>query len=120
MLIWGMEIISKNLLDTMSAAADVLNKLKHMSHLVDNFGDKAVVIGLSGDLGSGKTTLLKYWAITCINDKVLPKENGFPFKVRVPTKLGFKNPKHVTEIFVTNDYPGGYWEDKGYNWFSGS
>jgi DMSO/TMAO reductase YedYZ molybdopterin-dependent catalytic subunit len=54
------------------------------------------------------------------NDKVLPMENGFPFKVRVPTKLGFKNPKQVTEIFVTNDYPGGYWEDQGYNWFSGS
>jgi DMSO/TMAO reductase YedYZ molybdopterin-dependent catalytic subunit len=45
---------------------------------------------------------------------------GFPIKVRVPTKLGFKNPKFVTEIFVTNEYPGGYWEDKGYNWFSGS
>jgi DMSO/TMAO reductase YedYZ molybdopterin-dependent catalytic subunit len=54
------------------------------------------------------------------NDKVLPMENGFPFKVRVPTKLGFKNPKQVTEIFVTNDYPGGFWEDQGYNWFSGS
>ncbi|TMH92343.1 MAG: molybdopterin-binding protein, partial [Betaproteobacteria bacterium] len=23
-------------------------------------------------------------------------------------------------IFVTNEYPGGYWEDRGYNWFSGS
>jgi DMSO/TMAO reductase YedYZ molybdopterin-dependent catalytic subunit len=45
---------------------------------------------------------------------------GFPVKVRIPTKLGFKNPKHVVEIVVTNDYPGGYWEDKGYNWFSGS
>ena len=45
---------------------------------------------------------------------------GFPVKIRIPTKLGFKNPKFVTEIFVTNDYPGGYWEDKGYNWFSGS
>ncbi len=45
---------------------------------------------------------------------------GFPVKVRIPTKLGFKNPKFVTEIFVTNDNPGGYWEDKGYNWFSGS
>ena len=54
------------------------------------------------------------------NDKVLPKLNGFPFKVRVPTKLGFKNPKHVMEMFVTNDYPGGYWEKEGYNWFSGS
>jgi len=45
---------------------------------------------------------------------------GFPIKIRMPTKLGFKNPKFVTEIFVTNDNPGGYWEDKGYNWFSGS
>ena len=45
---------------------------------------------------------------------------GFPVKLRVPTKLGFKNPKFVAEIFVTNDYPGGYWENLGYNWFSGS
>ena len=53
-------------------------------------------------------------------DQLLPPKYGFPMKLRVPTKLGFKNPKHITEIFVTNDYPGGYWEDKGYNWFSGS
>ncbi len=45
---------------------------------------------------------------------------GYPLKLRVPTKLGFKNPKFVAEIFVTNDYPGGYWENMGYNWFSGS
>jgi len=52
-------------------------------------------------------------------DKTLPTEYGFPMKVRIPTKLGFKNPKHVMAIYVTNTYPGGYWEDKGYNWFSG-
>ena len=34
--------------------------------------------------------------------------------------VGFKNPKHVVALFVTNEYPGGYWEDQGYNWFSGS
>ena len=45
---------------------------------------------------------------------------GFPVKIRIPTKLGFKNPKFVTEIFVSNSNPGGYWEDKGYNWYSGS
>lgn len=50
----------------------------------------------------------------------LPTEFGFPLRVRVPTKLGFKSPKHVAAMFVTNDYPGGYWEDQGYNWFSGS
>ncbi len=54
------------------------------------------------------------------NDKTILPRNGFPFKIRVPTKLGFKNPKHVMEIFVTNDYPGGYWENQGYNWFSGA
>ena len=53
-------------------------------------------------------------------DGLLPPEYGFPMKLRMPTKLGFKNPKHVTAIFVTNTYPGGYWEDQGYNWHSGS
>ena len=50
----------------------------------------------------------------------LPPQYGFPLKLRVPTKLGFKNPKHIAALFVTNDYPGGYWEDQGYNWYSGS
>jgi len=53
-------------------------------------------------------------------DQILPAKYGFPMKLRVPTKLGFKNPKHIQAIFVTNTYPGGYWEDQGYNWFSGS
>ena len=53
-------------------------------------------------------------------DQVLPRKYGFPMKLRIPTKLGFKNPKHITAIYVTNTYPGGYWEDQGYNWFSGS
>ncbi|HTM60994.1 MAG TPA: molybdopterin-dependent oxidoreductase [Burkholderiales bacterium] len=53
-------------------------------------------------------------------DQVLPAKYGFPMKLRMPTKLGFKNPKHVVAVFVTNEDPGGYWEDQGYNWFSGS
>jgi DMSO/TMAO reductase YedYZ molybdopterin-dependent catalytic subunit len=53
-------------------------------------------------------------------DQILPPEYGFPMKLRIPTKLGFKNPKHIMSMFVTNEYPGGYWEDQGYNWFSGS
>ncbi len=53
-------------------------------------------------------------------DQILPPKYGFPMKLRIPTKLGFKNPKHIMAIFVTNTYPGGYWEDQGYNWFSGS
>jgi len=53
-------------------------------------------------------------------DGILPREYGFPMKLRMPTKLGFKNPKHIVALFVTNAYPGGYWEDQGYNWYSGS
>jgi DMSO/TMAO reductase YedYZ molybdopterin-dependent catalytic subunit len=53
-------------------------------------------------------------------DAELPVKYGYPLKLRVPTKLGFKNPKLIAEIYVTNDFPGGYWEDQGYNWFSGS
>jgi DMSO/TMAO reductase YedYZ molybdopterin-dependent catalytic subunit len=52
--------------------------------------------------------------------EVLPRKYGFPLRVRMPTKLGFKNPKYVMEMAVTNKYLGGYWEDQGYNWFSGS
>ncbi len=52
--------------------------------------------------------------------QTLPREYGFPMKLRMPTKLGYKNPKHIQAIFVTNTYPGGYWEDQGYNWFGGS
>jgi DMSO/TMAO reductase YedYZ molybdopterin-dependent catalytic subunit len=44
---------------------------------------------------------------------------GFPLRLRTAVKLGFKNPKWITSIEVTNTYPGGYWEDKGFNWFSG-
>jgi DMSO/TMAO reductase YedYZ molybdopterin-dependent catalytic subunit len=52
--------------------------------------------------------------------KTLPREYGFPMKLRMPTKLGYKNPKHIVALFVTNTPPGGYWEDQGYNWFGGS
>lgn len=52
--------------------------------------------------------------------QVLQAKYGFPMKLRIPTKLGYKNPKHIKAIFVTNTYPGGYWEDQGYNWFGGS
>ncbi|HEX2941706.1 MAG TPA: molybdopterin-dependent oxidoreductase, partial [Rhodopila sp.] len=50
---------------------------------------------------------------------ILPTPHGYPFKIRIPTKLGFKNPKFVTTIYVTNQRPRGFWTDRGYNWFSG-
>jgi DMSO/TMAO reductase YedYZ molybdopterin-dependent catalytic subunit len=52
--------------------------------------------------------------------KPLTPEWGAPVRLRIPTKLGFKSAKNISAITVTNAYPGGYWEDQGYNWFSGS
>jgi DMSO/TMAO reductase YedYZ molybdopterin-dependent catalytic subunit len=52
--------------------------------------------------------------------RTLPPRHGYPVKVRIPTKLGYKNPKHVLALLVTNTHLGGYWEDQGYNWFGGS
>ena len=52
--------------------------------------------------------------------KTLPQAYGFPIKIRIPTKLGFKNPKYVTAMWVQNNDAGGYWENQGYNWFSGN
>ena len=36
-------------------------------------------------------------------DQTLPRKFGYPMKIRVPTKLGFKNPNFVVAISVTND-----------------
>ena len=44
---------------------------------------------------------------------------GYPVRLRMSTKLGYKNPKWITAIEVTNTYPGGYWEEKGFPWFGG-
>jgi DMSO/TMAO reductase YedYZ molybdopterin-dependent catalytic subunit len=40
-------------------------------------------------------------------------------RIKIPVKLGFKQPKFVSSVHVTNAYPGGYWERYGYNWFAG-
>jgi DMSO/TMAO reductase YedYZ molybdopterin-dependent catalytic subunit len=45
---------------------------------------------------------------------------GAPLRLRIPTKLGFKNPKSIVAMEVTNKWTGGYWPNQGYNWFSGS
>ncbi|WP_086931116.1 molybdopterin-dependent oxidoreductase [Agarilytica rhodophyticola] len=49
----------------------------------------------------------------------LPRSYGAPARLRIPVKLGFKNAKFVTGISVHRNSQGGYWEDQGYNDFSG-
>ncbi len=60
-------------------------------------------------------TLLCYEAY----DKPISLEHGAPVRIVMPTKLGYKSAKWITKLTVTNDKPGGYWEDQGYDWFAG-
>ncbi len=51
--------------------------------------------------------------------EVLPAPFGYPLRLRMSTKLGYKNPKWITAIEVTNTYSPGYWEKAGFGWFAG-
>ena len=44
---------------------------------------------------------------------------GFPLRLRTATNLGFKSAKWVMAMEVTDRFPGTYWSDRGFNWFSG-
>jgi DMSO/TMAO reductase YedYZ molybdopterin-dependent catalytic subunit len=44
---------------------------------------------------------------------------GFPLRLRTAVKLGFKNPKWITAIEVTNEFPQTYYGKEGFNWYSG-
>jgi DMSO/TMAO reductase YedYZ molybdopterin-dependent catalytic subunit len=44
---------------------------------------------------------------------------GFPMRLRTSTKLGFKNPKWLVAMEVTNVFPETYYNKEGFNWFSG-
>ena len=60
-----------------------------------------------------------------LNGKPLPVENGAPLRVRVERQLGYKMPKYIQRIELVGSFAnigfgkGGYWEDRGYDWFGG-
>ena len=45
---------------------------------------------------------------------------GAPARVHSPIKLGYKNTKYLTKIVVMAERNGGYWSDRGYEWFGGT
>jgi DMSO/TMAO reductase YedYZ molybdopterin-dependent catalytic subunit len=44
---------------------------------------------------------------------------GAPARVYSPTKLGYKNTKYLTKILFLPARNGGYWSDRGYEWYGG-
>lgn len=45
---------------------------------------------------------------------------GAPARVHGPVKLGYKNTKFLTTIRVLPAGNGGYWSDRGYEWYGGT
>jgi len=53
-------------------------------------------------------------------DQPLTREHGAPLRLQIPTKVGYKQAKYVTDLKVTNVLERvGYWEDQGYSSFYG-
>ncbi|HEY1272135.1 MAG TPA: molybdopterin-dependent oxidoreductase [Terriglobales bacterium] len=53
-------------------------------------------------------------------DRPLTREHGAPLRLQIPTKIGYKQAKYLTDLRVTHVVEKvGYWEDQGYSWFSG-
>jgi DMSO/TMAO reductase YedYZ molybdopterin-dependent catalytic subunit len=50
----------------------------------------------------------------------LTREHGAPLRLTIPTKVGYKQAKYLTDLQVTNVLQQvGYWEDQGYPEFYG-
>lgn len=53
-------------------------------------------------------------------DQPLTREHGAPLRLNIPTKVGYKQAKYLTDLKVTNVLQrAGYWEDQGYSKFYG-
>jgi DMSO/TMAO reductase YedYZ molybdopterin-dependent catalytic subunit len=66
-------------------------------------------------------TILAY----AMNGRPLDIPHGAPIRLRVERQLGYKHAKYVQRIQVTDSLrglyrgKGGFWEDRGYEWYAG-
>jgi DMSO/TMAO reductase YedYZ molybdopterin-dependent catalytic subunit len=60
-----------------------------------------------------------------MNDQPLPVAHGAPLRLRVERQLGYKHAKYVMRLEAVEDFAhisrgkGGFWEDRGYEWYAG-
>ncbi len=60
-----------------------------------------------------------------LNGEPLPERNGAPLRMRIERQLGYKHAKFLTAIEAVASLDGieggngGYWEDRGYQWYAG-
>lgn len=60
-----------------------------------------------------------------MNGAPLTPGHGAPLRLRVERQLGYKQAKYLMELVVTDSFAGfgqgkgGYWPDRGYEWYAG-
>ncbi|AXV18268.1 molybdopterin-binding protein (plasmid) [Neorhizobium sp. SOG26] len=60
-----------------------------------------------------------------MNDKDLSVGHGAPLRLRVERQLGYKQAKYIMRIELVDSFAGlwggngGFWEDRGYEWYAG-
>ncbi len=60
-----------------------------------------------------------------LNGQALPVKNGAPLRLRVERQLGYKQAKYLLGIELVKTFAdigegkGGFWEDRGYEWYAG-
>jgi DMSO/TMAO reductase YedYZ molybdopterin-dependent catalytic subunit len=55
-----------------------------------------------------------------LNGGMLSPMYGAPARLHSPAKLGYKNVKYLTKIVFLPKRNGGYWTDRGYEWYAGT
>jgi DMSO/TMAO reductase YedYZ molybdopterin-dependent catalytic subunit len=53
-----------------------------------------------------------------MNGKALSIGHGAPLRLRVERQLGYKQAKYIMSIELVDSF-GGFWEDRGYEWYAG-
>ncbi|WP_069807420.1 sulfite oxidase-like oxidoreductase [Vulcanisaeta thermophila] len=91
---------------------------RYLLELAKPMGNYVMAVGLDG-----YTTNLPLEALMedtsivafAMNGKILPREHGYPLRLVVPSRYGWKSAKYLGQLVVMDENERGYWELLGYH-----
>ncbi|ADN51603.1 sulfite oxidase-like oxidoreductase [Vulcanisaeta distributa] len=91
---------------------------KYLVDMARPKGDYVMAVGIDGYTTNlplsallEETTIIAY----AMNGKILPREHGFPLRLVVPSRYGWKSAKYLSELVIMDSNEPGYWESLGYH-----
>jgi DMSO/TMAO reductase YedYZ molybdopterin-dependent catalytic subunit len=109
------------LADLLTRATPAENARYAVFHCADELGGSPYYESIDMEDAFHPQTIMAYE----LNDAPLPIANGAPLRLRVERQLGYKHAKYVMRIELVASFAelaggkGGFWEDRGYEWFAG-